>query len=107
MAADLNAGIAHHLKLGLEAQDEIGVLLLGAEERIPGRVGRANADDHTVPDAELGEPAAGFPAGEVLAVKNRREAVSREGNRDQKERKKEGGKIFFHEIRSIKKGLNG
>ena len=70
LAANLHAGVQLRIDLEFELQDEVAVVLVGAQKRVA-RVGHAGADDLAVFDAILGLAAALLPAVERLAVEQR------------------------------------
>ncbi len=73
MAADLDARVAGYVQLHVDLEDEIGVVLFGAKERVG--AGAYSADDAAVVDAIGGSAACLAPSDERLAVEERHESA--------------------------------
>ena len=83
VAAELNAGVEVGINEELEFEDEVGLVLLGTEERVVG-IGLGVAHDGAVHDFVSGLASALGPTAEVFAVEEGRPGLSGEGRRNDK-----------------------
>ena len=80
-AAELHAGVQLRIDFIVEFENEIAVILFGAEKTVR-RIGDSGAHDHAVFDRVLGLAAALYPAVERFAVEERDKAFGRIVNKN-------------------------